>query len=109
MIPTCAVEAPRTFMAKPDIIAGVDMGSGRITCILAAQDPGVHAVRVLSGASVPCRGLKGGVVVNIAETARAITQAMEEAEEKAKEIVGEVYLGIRGAHLQSFNNRGAYT
>ncbi len=95
-------------MTKPEIVASLDMGSGRVTCILAAQDPGVQAVRVLSGATVPCRGIKGGVVVNISETARAITQAMEEAEEKAKEIVGEVYLGVRGAHLQSFNNRGAY-
>ncbi len=95
-------------MAKPDIIAGLDMGSGRITCVLAALDPGVQSVKVLSGASVPCRGLKGGVVVNIAETSRSITQVMEETEEKAKETVGEIYLGIRGAHLQSFNNRGAY-
>lgn len=95
-------------MTKPDIVAGLDMGSGRITCVLAAHDPGIQSIRVLSGASVPCRGLKGGVVVNISETARSITQAMEEAEEKAKEVVGEVYLGVRGAHLQSFNNRGAY-
>lgn len=95
-------------MAKPDIIAGLDMGSGRITCILAALDPGVQSVKVLSGATVACRGLKGGVVVNISETSRSITQALEDAEENAKEIVGEIYLGIRGAHLQSFNNRGAY-
>ncbi|MFH1619873.1 MAG: cell division protein FtsA [bacterium] len=95
-------------MTKPDIIAGLDMGSSRITCVLAAQDPGVQSIRILSGASVPCRGLKGGVVVSISETARAVTQAMEEAEEKGGEVVGEVYLGVRGHHLQSFPNHGAY-
>ena len=95
-------------MAKSDIIAGLDMGSSRVTCVLAEHDPDSEKIRILSGASVPCKGLKGGVVVNIDETKRAIVNAMEAAEEKAKEIVGEVYLGVRGGHIQTFNNRGAY-
>lgn len=95
-------------MAKSDIIAGLDMGSGRVTCVLTEHDSDSEKIRILSGASVPCKGLKGGVVVNIDETKRAIQNAMESAEEKAKEIVGEVYLGVRGGHIQTFNNRGAY-
>ncbi len=95
-------------MAKSDIIAGLDMGSGRVTCVLAEHDADSEKIRILSGSSVPCKGLKGGVVVNIDETKRAIQSAMESAEEKAKEIVGEVYLGVRGGHIQTFNNRGAY-
>ncbi|MBI4802275.1 MAG: cell division protein FtsA [Elusimicrobia bacterium] len=95
-------------MAKSDIIAGLDMGSGRVTCVLAEHDADSEKIKILSGASVPCKGLKGGVVVNIDETKRAISNAMEAAEEKAKEIVGEVYLGVRGGHIQTFNNRGAY-
>ncbi|HBB66219.1 MAG: cell division protein FtsA [Elusimicrobia bacterium GWA2_56_46] len=95
-------------MAKSDIIAGLDMGSSRVTCVLAEHDPGSEKIRILAGASAPCKGLKGGVVVNIAETQRAIANVMEAAEEKAKEIVGEVYLGVRGGHFQTFNNRGAY-
>ncbi|MBU2575371.1 MAG: cell division protein FtsA [Elusimicrobia bacterium] len=95
-------------MAKADIIAGLDMGSSRVTCVLAEHDADSEKIRILSGASVPCKGLKGGVVVNIDETKRAIVNAMEAAEEKAKEIVGEIYLGVRGGHIQTFNNRGAY-
>lgn len=95
-------------MAKSQVLTGLDIGSGRVTCLVAVRDPGGEALKILGGSVVPCRGLKGGVVVNIAEAARAITQAVEEAEEKSKEAVSQVYLGIRGAHLQSFNNRGAY-
>jgi len=95
-------------MPKSDIIAGLDMGSSRVTCVLAEHDAESEKIRILAGASVPCKGLKGGVVVNIAETQRAIASVMEQAEEKAKEIVGEVYLGVRGGHIQTFNNRGAY-
>ena len=72
-------------MAKSDIVAGLDMGSGRVTCVLAEHDAESDKIRILAGASVPCKGLRGGVVVNIPETQRAITNVMELAEEKAKE------------------------
>ncbi len=95
-------------MTKSDIIASIDMGSGRVTCILAVHDQKTDCIKILSGASVPCKGLKGGVVVDIPETSNAIVDAMEQAEEKIGDTVGEVYLGIRGYHIESFNNRGAY-
>ncbi|MBI4347032.1 MAG: cell division protein FtsA [Elusimicrobia bacterium] len=95
-------------MAKTDVIAGLDMGSGRVTCVIGAPDPETGELRALAGASVPCRGLNGGVVTNIPEAARAIGEAMEKAEQASKQMVRGVYLGVRGSHLQSFNNRGAY-
>ncbi len=95
-------------MTKSDIIASIDMGSGRVTCILAVHDQKTDSIKVLSGATLPCKGLKGGVVVDIPETANVIADVMEQAEEKIGDTVGEVFLGIRGYHIESFNNRGAY-
>ncbi|MBI5631102.1 MAG: cell division protein FtsA [Elusimicrobia bacterium] len=95
-------------MAKQDVIAGVDMGSGRVTCLIAAADADSQRLRIAGGASVACRGIKGGVVINIHETARAVAQVVEEAEAMAKAVVSSLYLGVRGGHLQSFNNRGAF-
>ncbi|MBI3549481.1 MAG: cell division protein FtsA [Elusimicrobia bacterium] len=95
-------------MPKPEIIAGLDMGSGRVTCVIGQADPDSGTVTALAGSTVACRGIKGGVVLNIAETARAIQHAVEQAEELAKQDVTGLYLGVRGKHLQSFNNRGAY-
>lgn len=96
-------------MGKTDVVAGLDMGSGRVTCVLAEYNDQTNKTKILSGASVPCRGLKGGVVINISETSRAVSCAMEEAEEKSDVLVREVYLGIRGSHIQSTNGRGAYS
>lgn len=84
------------------------MGSGRVTCLIGSPNPETQRMRVLGGASVACRGIKGGVVINIHETARAVTQAVEQAEAAAKQMVTGLYLGVRGSHLQSFNNRGAF-
>lgn len=95
-------------MAKQEVVAGLDMGSGRITCLIGLPDLENGRMRVLGGSSVVCRGIKGGVVVNILETARAITQAVEQAEAASKQVVTSLYLGVRGGHLQSFNNRGAF-
>ncbi|MFA5138913.1 MAG: cell division protein FtsA [Elusimicrobiota bacterium] len=95
-------------MAKPEIMAGLDMGSGRVTCVIGSPDPEGRGMHVMGGATVACRGLKGGVVVNINETARAVRLAVEKAEEDAKQMVHGLHLGIRGSHLQSFNNHGAY-
>ena len=95
-------------MAKNDVIAGLDVGSGRITCVIGEPNPDGQGMKILGGTSVPCSGVKGGIVLNIAETARSIRQAVEKAEEEAKQLVQGVYLGVRGKHLESANNRGAY-
>ena len=95
-------------MARQDVIAGLDMGSGRVTCLIGSPDE-AGRIHVLGGSSVLCRGgLNGGVVVNMLETANAVTQAVEDAEAQAKQEVRNVFLGVRGHHLQSFNNRGAF-
>ncbi len=92
----------------PELVAGLDVGSGRVTCLIGSPDPATGTVRVLGGSTVVCRGLKGGVVINILEAASAVTRAVEEAEAQAQATVSSVWLGVRGSHLQSFNNRGAY-
>ena len=92
----------------PELVAGLDIGSGRVTCLIGSPDPATGVVKVLGGSSVACRGLKGGVVINILEAASAVTRAVEEAESAVKATVSSVWLGVRGSHLQSFNNRGAY-
>lgn len=96
-------------MAKSEVVAGLDLGSGRVACVIGEPDPEGNGIRVLGGASVPCRGVKGGVVINIQDAQRSIRQAVEAAEKQAGDVmVHGVYLGVRGAHLESFNNRGAY-
>jgi cell division protein FtsA len=98
----------RMRRSGPELVAGLDIGSGRVTCLIGSPDPATGVVKVLGGSSVACRGLKGGVVIDIHEAALAVTRAVEEAEASVKATVSSVWLGIRGAHLQSFNNRGAY-
>jgi cell division protein FtsA len=94
-------------MAKAEIVAGIDLGSHQITCVIAERDFSIEAVNVKGASRQPCRGLKGGVVINIDETALAVTRAVEEAEKMAGAAVRSVVIGLRGPHVQTFNHHGA--
>lgn len=96
-------------MAKPDIVVGLDIGSAQAVCVIATRDPETDALQVVGGARRACRGLKGGVVINIDETAQAVSRAVEDAEAMAdlSGAVRQVLIGIRGGHIQTFNHHGA--
>jgi len=51
-------------------------------------------------------GLRKGVVVNIEATVQSIRRALEEAELMAACRISEVFTGIAGSHIKSFNSSG---
>ena len=71
-------------MAKPNLIVGLDIGSGKVTAIAAAHDERTNTLQVLSGRSIPCRGLRGGIVTDIRETSAAITAPLSSIERERK-------------------------
>lgn len=95
-------------MAKFDTLSGLDIGSSQITCIIGRQNPETGSLELMGLSRVPCRGLRGGVVVNIEAASGAISKAVEEAEQQSGQTVSGLFLGVRGAHIETFNNRGAY-
>lgn len=95
-------------MAKTNLIAGLDIGSGKVTCIAAAHDFETNTLKVMAGRSVPCRGLKGGMVSDIRETSAAVTHVLGGIERECNQEVGSLFVGVRGAHLESFSNHGTY-
>lgn len=95
-------------MAKTNLIAGLDIGSGKMTCIAAAHDFETYTLKVLAGRSVPCRGLRGGMVSDIRETSAVVTHILSSIERECNQEIGSLFVGVRGAHLESFSNHGTY-
>lgn len=87
------------------LIVGLDIGTSKIACIVAEVQPD-GAVAVIGFGSHPSRGLRRGVVVNIEATVTAIQRALEEAELMADCKIREVFTGIAGSHIRSFNSHG---
>ncbi len=95
-------------MAKTNIIAGLDIGSGKMTCIAAAHDFETNTLKVLAGRSVPCKGLKGGMVSDIRETSAAVTHILGSIERECNQDIVSLFVGVRWSHLESFSNHGTY-
>src|SRR5687768_15425112 len=87
------------------LIVGLDVGTSKIAAIVAEIKP-EGGVEIIGMGSHPSRGLKKGVVVNIDTTVSAIQRALEEAELMADCKIREVYTGIAGSHIKSFNSQG---
>jgi cell division protein FtsA len=88
-----------------NLIVGLDIGTSKIVCIVAeVSEEG--RLEVIGMGSHPSRGLRRGVVVNIESTVNAIQRALEEAELMADCKIREVYTGIAGSHIRSFNSHG---
>ena len=98
-------------MSKPrdpkNLVVGLDIGTSKIVCIVAEiNDAG--GLDIIGMGTHPSRGLRRGVVVNIEATVNAIQRALEEAELMADCKIREVYTGIAGSHIKSFNSHGMY-
>ncbi len=88
-----------------NLIVGLDIGTSKISVIVAELKP-EGGFEIIGMGSHPSRGLKKGVVVNIESTVSAIQRALEEAELMADCKIREVYTGIAGSHIRSFNSQG---
>jgi cell division protein FtsA len=87
------------------LVVGLDIGTSKIVAIVAELKP-EGGFEIIGMGSHPSRGLKKGVVVNIETTVSAIQRALEEAELMADCKIREVYTGIAGNHIKSFNSQG---
>ncbi|MDT8363419.1 MAG: cell division protein FtsA [Nitrosomonas sp.] len=88
-----------------EMIVGLDIGTSKIVVIVAEITSESH-FEIIGLGSHPSRGLKKGVVVNIETTVNAIRRAMEEVELMTGCQISEVYAGIAGNHIRSFNSHG---
>ena len=88
-----------------DLIVGLDIGTAKITCMVAEVKPDGR-IEVVGLGTQSSSGLKKGVVVNIEATVDAISRVIQEVELMAECKIRDVYTGIAGSHIRSFNSNG---
>jgi cell division protein FtsA len=87
------------------VIAGLDVGTTKICCVIAEWSP-VGNLDIIGVGTSPSRGLRKGVVVNIDSTVESIKQAVADAEEMAGLEIASVIAGVAGGHIRGVNSRG---
>ena len=88
-----------------DLIVGLDIGTSKIV-VIAAEVTSDGTFEIIGMGSHPSSGLKKGVVANIETTVNAIQRALEEVELMANCKIHDVYTGVAGNHIKSFNSHG---
>jgi len=95
-------------MENSQIVAGLDIGTTKIACIVGRRDE-YGKIEILGIGKSESLGVSRGVVQNIDLTVQAITAAVAEAEQKTGEKIKYVNVGIAGQHIKSLQHRGILT
>jgi len=93
-------------MAKGKIVSGIDIGTSKITTIIASRFEEADKVNVIGVATYPSVGLRKSQIVDIEEAINAITQSVEAAERMAGCSIAKAFVSINGSHIQSQNSKG---
>src|SRR5471032_2654246 len=88
-----------------DLLVALDIGTSKVVAIV-AELKGEGHYEVIGLGQSDSKGLKKGVVVNIEATVQSIQRALEEAELMADCKITNVFTGIAGSHIRSFNSSG---
>ena len=86
-------------------VVGIDVGSNKV-CTLVGEVREEGGLRIVGVGIVPSRGLRKGVVVNVAEATAAIAASVEEAERTSGYRIERAYVSLSGTHISSLNSRG---
>jgi cell division protein FtsA len=88
-------------------VVALDIGTTKI-CTLVAEvgPPPENSFRIVGVGTVPSKGLRKGVVVNVHEVTAAVIDALNRAERTSGYEIASAYVGLAGAHINAINSRG---
>jgi cell division protein FtsA len=88
-----------TASTHGEIVVGLDIGTTKVCAVVG--EVGEDGITILGVGTVPCRGLRKGIVSNIDWTVRSIKEAIESAQTMAGVEIRTVYAGVAGSHIRS--------
>ncbi|MFC1727689.1 cell division protein FtsA [Patescibacteria group bacterium] len=94
-------------MAKQKIIAGVDIGSSKITTVIASlSEEEEGKVGIIGVSSIVSKGVRKGQIVDIEEAAEVVIESIEAAERMAGYNITRTLVSVGGPHISSRNTKG---
>jgi cell division protein FtsA len=91
-----------------EIVAGLDIGTTKIACIVGRRNE-QGKLEIMGMGKSRSDGVSRGVVTNIQRTVDSIKAAVQEAEDSAGVEITTVNVGIAGQHIRSMHHRGMIT
>src|SRR6266513_4834353 len=97
-----------TKMASNNLMIGLEIGTSKI-CVVVGEGRPDGTIKILGVGQAPSRGVRKSEIVDFETAMKCVHEAVVDAETKSDVMIRSVYVGVTGAHIQSFNNRGLVT
>jgi cell division protein FtsA len=89
------------------IVVGLEIGTSKV-CAVVGELNAEGAVNIVGLGQSRSRGVRKGEIIDAPQAEEDIRNAIVEAEQMADAEICSVYLGVTGAHIRGFNNRGVH-
>jgi|LauGreDrversion4_2_1035121.scaffolds.fasta_scaffold18606_5 cell division protein FtsA len=89
------------------IVVGLEIGTSKV-CAAVGEMTSQGGFKVLGLGQCRSRGVRKGEITDPQKASEDIRQAIAEAEQMADVEIRSVFLGVTGAHVRGFNNRGIH-
>ncbi len=95
-------------MAKSKLISAIDIGSSKVSAIIAQHrdEDSDGRLHVIGAAASVSKGVRKGQIVNIEEAVGSIMEAVEAAERMAGFNMSHAWISVGGNHIGSHNSHG---
>ena len=90
---------------RSSTVVGLDIGTAKI-CAVVGEINENGSLSIVGLGQAKSRGVRKGEIVDFSSTQEDVRNAIVEAEQMADIEIRSVYLGVSGAHIRGFNNRG---
>jgi len=95
-------------MFDPDsLIVGLEIGTSKIVAVVGEVNS-TGALNLIALGQCRSRGVRKGEICDFSVVEEDIRNAIVEAEQMADVEIRSVFLGVTGAHIRGFNNRGVH-
>ncbi len=89
------------------IIVGLEIGTSKV-CAVVGELGAEGALNIVGLGQARSRGVRKGEIADAPLTEEDVRRAIVEAEQMADVEIRSCYLGVTGAHIRGFNNRGVH-
>jgi cell division protein FtsA len=87
------------------LIVGLEIGTSKVVAVVGEVNAG-GSLNLIGLGQARSRGVRKGEITDISAVEEDVRNAIVEAEQMADVEIRSVYLGVTGAHIRGFNNRG---
>jgi cell division protein FtsA len=92
---------------SPSIIVGLEIGTSKVCAVVGELSP-EGALNIVGLGQARSRGVRKGEICDTSLVEEDVRNAIVEAEQMADVEIRSVFLGVTGAHVRGFNNRGVH-